>query len=537
MNIKDIIKEAIAVALSKEGIENANVVLEVPHDKSNGDYATNVAMQLASTLKQSPREIANKIKENLTTNEYIEKVESAGPGFLNFYVKKQSLFYLINDVISQGDDYGRGNIGNGKKINVEFASINPTGIIHLGHARGSSYGDNISNIFAFAGYDVTREYYINDGGNQIDNMGISVKERYRGLCGLEEHMPEGGYYGHEVIDIAKGIYEEHKDAYIDEPVAYFRDLGLKLLLDGIKNDLLKFRVHFDIWTSEKKVREAGRIEESLHKLEELGKTYSLDDALWLKSTEYGDEKDRVLVKNNGEYAYITPDIAYHLDKIDRGYDILIDVLGADHHGYVPRLKAAIEALGYDKEKLEVKIVQMVKLLKGGEELKMSKRTGNVITVNDLIEEVGLDSARYFFAMRNIESQMDFDIELAVKKAHDNPVYYVSYAHARICSLLNSCEIHEVNEFRTINSEYAYDILSKINEFKGVVEASAEKRLPHLITNYVYDLANTLHIYYNHEKILTDDAEYTNERLLLMKAVKIVIKNALNLIGVEAPNEM
>jgi arginyl-tRNA synthetase len=407
----------------------------------------------------------------------------------------------------------------------------------LGHARGSAYGDNLCRILSYAGYDVTREYYINDGGHQIDNMGLSVQERYRGLCGLEENMPEGGYYGEEIVDIARGIYEKYKNTYLTRPTTYFKEHGLKLLLAGIERDLLRFRVHFDVWTSEKAIREAGRIEQTLQKLTELGKTYLEEGALWLKSSDYGDEKDRVLVKSNGEYAYITPDIAYHLDKIDRGFDTIIDVLGADHHGYVPRLRAAIEALGYDKEKLEVKMIQMVKLLRGGEEVKMSKRTGNVITVNDLIEEVGLDAARYYFAMRPIDSQMDFDIELAVKKAHDNPVYYVSYAHARICSLLRGREVKDVKEFRTIDSEYAYDILSKINEFKNVVEMSALKRLPHLITNYVYDLANSLHIYYNHEKILTDDEIYTNERLLLMMAVKIVINNALNLVGVEAPSEM
>jgi arginyl-tRNA synthetase len=537
MDIKNCIKDILEESLSKLEISKINIEIEVPADKKNGDFSSNVAMKAASLLKQNPRDIANKIKESIGQNTYINKIEVAGPGFLNFYTNKKALFNIINEVIELDEDFGRSNLGDGIKLDVEFASVNPTGFIHLGHARGSAYGDNICRILSFAGYDVTREYYINDGGNQIDNMGLSIKERYRGFCGLEENMPEGGYYGSEVKEIAKKIYEDHGNAYLNEPITYFRELGLQILLDGIKTDLLKFRVHFDVWTSERKVREAGRIEESLHKLDNLGKTYSKDGALWLKSSDYGDEKDRVLIKKDGQYAYITPDIAYHLDKLDRGYDTLIDVFGADHHGYVPRLKAAIEALGYDKEKLEVKIIQMVKLLRGGEEVKMSKRTGNVITVNDLIEEVGIDAARYYFAMRNIESQMDFDIELAVKKAHDNPVYYVSYAHARICSLLKDRDLNIVKEFRTIESEYAYDILSKISEFKSVVETSATKRLPHLITNYVYDLANALHIYYNHEKILTDDEEYTNERLLLMKAVKIVIKNALNLIGVEAPNEM
>ncbi|HHT37978.1 MAG TPA: arginine--tRNA ligase [Mollicutes bacterium] len=537
MNIKEEIKKIILKALEKMEITNIDVVLEIPNDKKNGDYATSVAMQLSSLMKKNSIAIANEIKDLIETSEYIDKIEIAGPGFLNFYINKKILLNLIPEVLEQKEDYGRSKIGNGQKINVEFASVNPTGVIHLGHARGSAYGDNICRILSFAGYDVTREYYINDGGNQIDNLGKSIQERYFGLCGLEENMPEDGYYGKEIVEIAKNIYEKEKGACLDKPTSYFKDIGLNVMLNQIKEDLLNFRVRFDVWTSEKKIREAGRIEEALEILTSLGKTYTKENAIWLKSSDYGDEKDRVLVKSDNEYAYITPDIAYHLDKFDRGYDMLIDVFGADHHGYVPRLKAAIEALGYEKEKLEVKIIQMVRLLRGGEEVKMSKRTGNVVSVNDLVEEVGIDAARYFFAMRNIDSQMDFDIELAIKKAQDNPVYYVSYAHARICSLLKNKELKKVDQFRTIDSEYAYDILSKISEFKNVVEASALKRLPHLITNYVYDLANALHIYYNNEQILTDDDEYTNERLLLVKAVKIVINNALNLIGVKAPEEM
>lgn len=537
MNIKNEISNILLCAIKKMGINEVNITLEVPNEKEHGDYASNISMQLASILKKSPKDIASEIVKLIEPNKYIEKIEIAGPGFLNFYIKKNVLFDVINLVLSQKEEYGHSLIGKGKKINVEFASINPTGVIHLGHARGSAYGDNICRILSFAGYNVTREYYINDGGNQINNMGKSVQTRYLNLCGNDVAMPEDGYFGPEVIEIAKNIYKEHNSKYINESFEYFRELGLKILLNGIKTDLSNFRVTFNVWTSERKIREAGRIEESLKILDKMGKTYKSEDALWLKSTDYGDEKDRVLIKNNGEYAYITPDIAYHLDKLDREYDTLIDVFGADHHGYVPRLKAAIEALGYDKEKLEVKIIQMVKLLKAGEEVKMSKRSGNVITVNDLIEEVGIDAARYYFAMRNIDSQMDFDIELAIKKSHDNPVYYVSYAHARICSLLKGKILQPTTKFETIDSEWAFDLLTKINEFKEVVENSASKRMPHLITNYVYDLANAFHIYYNHEKILTDDEKYSNERLLLAMCVKIVIKNALNLIGVEAPNEM
>lgn len=537
MNIKEEIRLLIKESLIKLNINDNNIILEVPNDKKNGDYSSNIAMQLASSLKKNPREIALSIISNINKTNNIDKIEIAGPGFINFYLKKESLLNIINEVLEQGDNYGRSNIGLGKKINVEFASVNPTGVIHLGHARCSAYGDSLCRILSFAGYNVTREYYINDGGNQIDNMGLSIKERYRGLCGMKENMPKDGYYGNEIKDIALSIYNKYQDSYLNKDNDYFKNYGLEILLEGIKNDLLKYRVSFDIWTSEKKIREAGLIEQSLSKLKELDLTYVKDDALWIKTSNYGDEKDRVLIKNNGEYAYFAPDIAYHLDKLNRGYDNLINVFGADHHGYVPRLKAAIEGLGYDKNKLDVKIVQMVRLMRGSEEVRMSKRTGNVITVNDLIDEVGLNETRYFFAMRNIESQMDFDYDLAIKKSHDNPVYYVSYAHARICSLLEDQNIVNVDEYRTINSDYAYDILSKISEFKSVVEEASNKKLPHLITNYVYDLANLLHIYYNHERILAEDEIYKNERLLLISAVKIVLNNALKLIGVEAPRKM
>lgn len=537
MNIKENIKQVIEKSLSKINVFDANIMLDVPSDKKNGDYATNVAMQVAGQLKKNARDIALEIVENIKDNKYIERIEVAGPGFINFFVNKKALFDIIGEVIKEGENYGRSDIGQNKKINVEFVSANPTGFLHLGHARGAAYGDSLCRILDFAGYDVKREYYINDDGNQINNLGKSIKARYRGLCGLSEDMPEDGYNGREIIDVAKKIYDEHKDSWLDEDIAKFKDFGIEILLNKIKQDLKDFRVEFDIWTSEKKIREKGRIEEAIAKLKEKEETYEAEGALWLKSTKYGDEKDRVLIKNDGEYAYITPDIANHLDKFDRGNEKVIDIFGADHHGYVPRLKAAVEALGYDSNKLEVKIIQMVRLFKGNEEIKMSKRTGKVVTMEDLIEEVGVNATRYYFAMRNIETQMDFDIDMAVKKAHDNPVYYVSYAHARICSLLKEKEVVKTSQFSTINNEYAYDILFKINEFKDIIEASAEKRLPHLITNYVYDLANLLHIYYNHEKILTDDDVYTNERLLLMKAIKIVIKNALSLIGVDAPNEM
>ena len=538
MNILEEITNLIKDSLNTINIEDSNFIVEIPNNKINGDYSTNVAMELAKKLHKNPREIAIDIVTNIKTDNIIEKIDIAGPGFINFYLKKEYLLNKINEVIKLDEEYGKSNIGNNKKINIEYVSANPTGVLHVGTARGASYGDALSRIMKFAGYDVTREYYINDGGNQINNLGLSIKARYDNICGLPLNMPIDGYYGEEIISIAQIIYDEYKDTKLNEDIEYFTEIGVTTLLNRIKKDLKDFRVEFDIWGSEKEIRKSGKIEQVLKKLEDMDNIYEQDDALWLKTTKYGDDKDRVIVKSDKTYTYLVPDIAYHLDKIDRGYDYLIDVFGADHHGYVPRLKASIEALGYDKDKLDVKLLQMVKLIRDNEEVKMSKRTGKTVTITELIEEVGLDVSRYFFATRSLDTQMVFDITLATKKSNENPVYYVEYAHARICSIINSVNnLINVDKFETIESNYAIDLLKKVYEFKNVVETSATKQLPHLITNYVYELATLFHTYYAHEKIITEDIKYTSERIKLINAVKITIRNALNLIGVEALEKM
>lgn len=538
MNTKELLKQIIDNALNKEKISSSSYIIEVPNDKKNGDFSTNVAMELAKTLRKNPRDIANNIVTNVKDNDIIERIEIAGPGFINFYLNTNYLLSGINEIIKLGDNYGRSNIGNNKKINIEYVSANPTGILHVGTARGASYGDNLSRIMSFAGFDVTREYYVNDGGNQINNLGMSIKARYDNLCGLPLEMPEDGYYGNEIIEIAKEIYEKYEDEKLNESLEYFTELGVEKLLNRIKEDLKEFRVEFDVWTSEKEIRKSGRIEKCLKKLEEEGNIYVKDDATWLRTTKYGDDKDRVIIKNDNTYTYLVPDIAYHLDKIDRGYDELIDVLGADHHGYISRLKASIEALGYDKDKLDVKILQMVKLIKDKEEIKMSKRTGKTITISELVDEVGINASRYFFATKSLDTQMNFDITLAKKQSNENPVYYVQYAHARICSILkNINDIEKINNYETITSKQSFELLNKVYEFKDIVEISAQRRMPHLITNYVYDLATLFHSYYSHEKIVSDDKRYTMERINLIKTVKITIKNALNLIGVEALEKM
>lgn len=543
MNLKEKIKEMIKSALNELSIEFKleSIVVEVPKKREQGDFSTNIAMQLTKVLKDNPRNIAEKIVEVLSknTNE-IKTIEIAGPGFINIYLNDEYVFSGISNVIKQGENYGSSSIGKKEKVDIEFVSANPTGILHLGTARGAAYGSNLANIMSFAGYDVTKEYYINDAGNQIINLGVSLKERYKGLCGLEENMPEDGYYGSEIIDIAKTIFDKYGNSKLDEDLEFFKKVAVDYLLNIIKTDLSNFGVTFDVWTSEKSIRAKGRIEESLKILDEKGLVYKKDDATWLKTTVYGDDKDRVLIKTDGSYTYLVPDIAYHLDKFDRGFDSLVDVFGADHHSYVSRLKASIEALGYDKDKLEVRLLQMVRLLRDGEIVKMSKRTGGNITISELVGEIGKDAARYFFATRSLDGQMDFDINLALKKSSENPFFYVGYANARICSILRDAKEKNIDICTDIKEAIDIDskaLLLKVYEFTEVLVSAALKKEPHLITNYVYELASMFHNYYGKHKILTDDIKMSEKRLGLIKTVGITITNALRLIGVKAPEKM
>lgn len=543
MNLKEQIKEMIKSALNELYIkfDPENIVVEVPKKREQGDFSTNIAMQLTKVLKDNSRNIAEKIVEVLSknTNE-IKTIEIAGPGFINIYLNDEYVFSGISNVIKQGENYGSSSIGKKEKVDIEFVSANPTGILHLGTARGAAYGSNLANIMSFAGYDVTKEYYINDAGNQIINLGISLKERYKVLCGLEENMPEDGYYGSEIIDIAKTIFDKYGNSKLDEDLEFFKKVAVDYLLNIIKTDLSNFGVTFDVWTSEKSIRAKGRIEESLKILDEKGLVYKKDNATWLKTTVYGDDKDRVLIKTDGSYTYLVPDIAYHLDKFDRGFDYLVDVFGADHHSYVSRLKASIEALGYDKDKLEVRLLQMVRLLRDGEIVKMSKRTGGNITISELVGEIGKDAARYFFATRSLDGQMDFDINLALKKSSENPFFYVGYANARICSILKDAKEKNIDICTDIKEAIDIDskaLLLKVYEFTEVLASAALKKEPHLITNYVYELASMFHNYYGKHKILTDDIKMSEKRLGLIKTVGITITNALRLIGVKAPEKM
>lgn len=545
------IKEALKKAVKKselldEGIE-FNIHLETPKDKANGDFATNLAMQLTKLAKKPPRFIAEAILENLETEgTEIEKVEIAGPGFLNITVRKDFLSGVVKATFEQGENYGRSNAGAGEKVQVEFVSANPTGDLHLGHARGASVGDSLCNVMDFAGYDVSREYYINDAGNQINNLAYSLEARYKQALGMEAAMPEDGYHGPDIIEIAAQLKEQFGADILEksdeERFKFFREHGLRLELAKLQKDLQNFRVEFNVWYSETSLYENGKIDVALEKLRANGHVFESEGATWFRSTTFGDDKDRVLIKNDGSYTYLTPDIAYHEDKLQRGFDKLINIWGADHHGYIPRMKAAIEALGYNRDTLEVEVIQMVQLYKNGEKFKMSKRTGNAVTMRELVEEVGLDAVRYFFVKTAGDSHMDFDLDLAVSQSNENPVYYAQYAHARIHSILRAATEQgysaSLENLQLLVAEKEEDVLKKVAAFPQVVAEAAKHRTPHRIANYIQELAATFHSFYNAEKVINpDNKELTEARLALITSVKTTLANALRLIGVSALEKM
>ncbi|MFC7365711.1 MULTISPECIES: arginine--tRNA ligase [Bhargavaea] len=550
--IKQQLKDALGSAVEKagfaEGADMPDVMLETPKNKENGDYATNIAMQLTKLAKKPPRAIAEAILSNLETdNTPIKSVDIAGPGFINISVKTDYLGEVVKDVLEKGENFGRSDAGGGEKVQIEFVSANPTGDLHLGHGRGASIGDALSNVLDFAGYDVSREYYINDAGNQINNLALSIEARYFQALGEEREMPEDGYQGKDVIEIANALAQEHGDKFAKMPEQerfdWFRKHGLGIELDKIKQDLADFRVKFDNWFSESTLYESGKIDKALDKLKENGHVYEQDGATWFRSTTFGDDKDRVLIKQDGSYTYLTPDIAYHEDKLQRGFDKLINIWGADHHGYIPRMKAAIEALGYDNDTLEVIVSQMVQLYKDGEKFKMSKRTGKAVTLRELVEMVGLDAVRYFFIMRSGDSQMDFDLDLAVSQSNENPVYYAQYAHARICSILRQADDaglfrSEENVGLLQDSEKAIDLMKKIGDFPQVVADAAKLRAPHRIATYIQELASAFHTFYSTDKVVDpDNKELSEARLALVTATRTTVANALRLIGVAAPERM
>lgn len=524
------------------------LMVETPRDPKMGDYSTSVAMRLAKTLHKAPMLIAEPIVEWLQNNYAgAESVEAVKPGFINFRLKNNVLSSIINQVIEAGDTYGTNDSGKGERVLVEWVSANPTGDLHCGHARGAAWGDAICRLMEKSGYDVLREYYINDAGNQIVNLGKSLVSRYFEYFGKEYPLPEDGYHAEDVKQIAEDIAKVDGDKWLnvgeEERLDYFKKEGVKRELAKIEKDLELYRIHFDSWMHETFFYEndAERIKACLKKMDEMGLTYEKDGALWFKSTEYGDDKDRVLRKSDGTLAYLTPDIANHIYKIERGYPHLLDLWGADHHSYVTRMKLALKALGYPDDTLTVDLIQMVRMVEDGKEVKMSKRTGNAITVRELCEDVGVDAARWFFVSKDVASHMDFDMNLARTKNNDNPVYYAQYAYSRMNSIIHKDGMPafvKQDSYEKLNDDKEMLMLKMISEFPKEISGAAASRKPNRITDYIISFVKVFHSYYNSTRVYNpEDLELTNERLGLIHAAMVTLKNALELIGVSAPEKM
>ena len=540
--LRSVIEQGIKETFNLD-VDKNDFSVEIPKDKNHGDYSTNAAMRYAKILRKSPREIAENLSKTLQNSDIIEKIEIAGPGFINFFIRNDSLTKIISDILKNGENYFKSNIGGGTKIMVEYVSANPTGDLHLGHARGAAYGDTLTRILSFVGYDVLREYYVNDAGNQIEVLGNSLFERYKEALGLPFDLSKIGYQGKDVIKLAHDIAAQDKNKWVDddsiERKDYFKKVGTKLELDKIKKDLDLYRIHFDHYQSELNLYRSGKVENALKEVKKTPYTYELDGALWLKTTEFGDDKDRVLIKSDGSLTYFTPDISYHKDKFDRGYDKLIDILGADHHGYIARLKAGLKILGYNPDNLDIAIVQMVRLMENGEEVKMSKRTGNAVTIRELCEDVGVDVARYFFISKPIISHLDFDLGLARNQSNENPVYYIQYAYARMISILRKDDSYEIKDsYSLLNNEKEIQLIKHLGELKHVLEDVTKVKEVNIVANYAYRLAQLFNSFYNDLTVMDKDNEaLTKERLSLVKACAITLKTTLSLLGIEAKESM
>lgn len=545
----DAVKKAAEKAM-EEGMLNkgalSEILLEVPPQKEFGDFATNFAMQSAKSLKCSPRSIAQAVADNMDCS-YVDKIEIAGPGFINFYLHRNWLYDTLAEIIAAGEHYGNLECGCREKIQVEYVSANPTGPLHVGHGRGAAVGNALTNLLRAVGCDVSSEYYINDAGNQISNLAASVNARYMEALGQQADFPENGYHGYDITETARRIIRIYGDRFLRmdeaERLQNFRTIALREKLAALKEDLEAFNVTFDVWFSEQTLHDAGEIRKVCELLTERGYMYENDGALWLKATEYGDDKDRVVIRDNGVPTYFAADIAYHNNKFSRGFDRVINLWGADHHGYIARMKAAVGALGYSPEQLEVLILQMVSLYRNGELVKMSKRTGQSVTLNELIEEVGTDAARFFFAMRSIDSQLDFDMTLATEKSNENPVYYIQYAHARICSIMRQLQeagiepSEEGLQLDALKEEEELELIKKLGEYPELLAAAAKERAVHKVAHYVHDLAALFHSFYNQCRILGVAGELQQSRIALVKAVGHVLRHALGILGVSAPERM
>ncbi|HAV19435.1 MAG TPA: arginine--tRNA ligase [Firmicutes bacterium] len=533
------IKQKVLQALQKIGVslKLEDIVIETSKDPLHGEYATNVAMQLARTLKTAPQTIAEKIVANLDPDVF-SKVEIAGPGFINFFMKPEDLSDIIQKIIHAGKKYGSSDIGKGQTVNVEFVSANPTGALHLGHARGAALGDVIARLLQKAGFKVTKEFYVNDAGAQIDNLGKSIYARYLQAFDVSSDLPKDGYYGADIIEIAQSIKEEVGAKYVSSyDEAFFKAQGIKRELQRIRMDLEYFRVNFDVYSHETSIRTTDKIKRVFEKLGPY--VYQQNGATFLKTSTFGDDKDRVVIKSDGSYTYFLPDIVYHLDKAERNHRYLIDILGADHHGYISRMQAALSMLGFPSDTLTVEILQMVRLIKDGQELKMSKRTGVGVTLRELCDEVGVDATRYFFVARAASSHLDFDMDLAVTTSNANPVYYAQYAHARLSSLLSAGADIGIDEAGIgLSTDEEKLLLRHLASFGSEISDAAISKAPYKITNYVQKLATLTHSFYTICRVVDkENISLSQARLGLVKASQIVLANALELLGVSAPTRM
>ena len=578
--LQELLTKCVQDLISKGILNEMPSKIRIDHtkDNSHGDYATNIALMLSKQAKMSPVELAKIIIDQFEQKNFIKKIEIAGPGFINFFISQESSSSIVNEILAQAASYGCSDIGQGKKVLLEYVSANPTGPLHVGHGRGAAYGATVSNLLRNAGFIVDNEYYVNDAGRQMDILTVSIYLRYLTICGEDLRFPDNGYQGQYINDIAQGIYETSgqkfhlksdlvfenvcrdgteggdKEVHIDQLIEKAKsilgdgfktvfEVGIESILSGIKNDLAEFGVVFEKWFSEQSLIDSGLSESCISKLKDSKNLYEKDGALWFKTTNFGDEKDRVVVRDNGNHTYFASDIAYHLDKLDRGYDKIINVWGADHHGYIPRVKASIEALGHNSDKLEILLVQFANLYRGGSKVQMSTRSGSFVTLEDLRAEVGNDAARFFYILRKSEQHMDFDLDLAKSKTNENPVYYIQYAHARICSVFKQADEKELEldvsqaNLSLLTEEIEKDILRELSRFRSVLESSAIQYEPHQLAYYLRDLSNHFHSYYNACKFIVDDKNLTQARLALINATQQILKNGLSILGVGAPESM
>jgi arginyl-tRNA synthetase len=581
--LKNLVGQALSTFTKKHGLEIdlPEVQIERTKDKTHGDFASNIAMMLAKPAKMNPRQIATELVEALPAAEFVTQVDIAGPGFINFFLTAEASQQVVTDILTQAEQYGLSQVGHGKKVQVEYVSANPTGPLHVGHGRGAAYGSVVSSLLMAAGFDVHREYYVNDAGRQMDILGTSVWLRYLQACGEEFSFPSNGYQGSYVLDIADELKKEYGEQFrqaanivfesvpADEPQGGDKELhidglinqakqllgesdyrivfdkGLNAILKDIREDLAEFGTEYDEWFSERSLVESGEVERAVEQLKQAGHLYEDKGAWWFKSTDFGDEKDRVVIRDNGQATYFASDIAYHLNKYQRGFDQVIDIWGADHHGYIPRVKASIEAMQQNVDQLKVLLVQFAVLYRGAEKVGMSTRSGEFVTLRELRDEVGKDAARFFYVMRGADQHMDFDLELAKSQSNDNPVYYVQYAHARVCSVFRQLAERGLswdqavgeNNLIKLTESHEDALMTMLAKYPEVLETAALNHTPHILAHYLTDLARDFHTYYNAHQFIVDDIELSQARLTLIAAVRQVIANALTVMGISTPESM